>query len=718
MQFFPFAGLAVNIVKSVVEEIASGSGVDKTALKNAGSAASKKGESKKQSFEDVLERLGARNRKEESAGNGEKQRIAVDPRTGRVVLVNVDDEDGGEDGKDGEKLLLPELKQNGEAAGALLKARILKAAKENEKGSSSDDSGPAGDLKKALRALMSSGKAEFSPDKIKLTKEDFAALKSALAEFGLSEADIKAIGDKVESKAGLTWSAFASMLGKLVGKDVLAGAGKITQAQSRNLQNFFQKLGFTPQQSAALINDLKNGKFEKVWKEVSTRVAQAPENSTFVLDAGEIETLAEVMNLSDKARSRLVGLLSGAEGGRVGKPEMRLLAAVLSQEAAERGAGNVKNLETLREAVAAAFKLARDREAAMANASAEEDGKARTYKVLASESREADNRENGEKNDKPKEGEVASRWLGKSGDKDKAADSGKAEPKGRERAGSESDKSSGKMSNGDRGEGGLDAGKKVSEDKAKADRFESVRESRADKAEEPGAKGNEKGSADNNGKGTSADDKRAMQEFLLKIRRDAADEHSGANGKARFDPAAVADKAVQAAQAQNKAFEVLHQADQGPARQVLSQVQSGMLKAISGGRQQLTLRLNPPDLGKVHLMLQVTKNEVNAVIRADSHDSAKMIADQLAQLRSSLESQGLKVSRLEVQTQTQQQQQSQDQQYWQNAEQHNQAREQAQRAGLSGRWSRTRGGSEALAQEMHNPEETAINSRQGIDIFA
>jgi hypothetical protein len=68
--------------------------------------------------------------------------------------------------------------------------------------------------------------------------------------------------------------------------------------------------------------------------------------------------------------------------------------------------------------------------------------------------------------------------------------------------------------------------------------------------------------------------------------------------------------------------------------------------------------------------------------------------------------------------QTQAQNQNQQQNAWQGAEQHNQAREQARRAGLAGLWTRNRTGGEPLAQEMHNPDESAINSREGLDIFA
>jgi flagellar hook-length control protein FliK len=512
---------------------------------------------------------------------------------------------------------------------------------------------------------------------------------------------------------------FASALGKLVGENVLSGVREIGGEDAKHLQNFFQKLGFTPQKSASLIKDLKNGEYDKVWREAGARIARMPQGSSVEVKSAELKALSEVMNLSGKSEARLIGLLSGAAGGRIGKREMRLLVATLAQEAAEQGAGGVKKIEALREILAEAFKLARDREEAMKNSDAENDGRTRTYKVLAEESRKS--RESGRQSESggSREGEVASRWLndkggGKSADKaesaDKAADGEKGEAS--------------RARGGQRSEGAAAVKGKTSDgEKAEAERFTTLRESKSeaasnDKGESRSRSYGKDGKDGKDGKEPSADDKRAMREFLAKIGRENAENNAAGREGARIDPNAVADKAAQAAQAQNKAFEVLHQAEQGSPRHILRQVQTGMFRAVSAGRQQLTLRLDPPDLGKVHLMLQVTRNEVNAVIRAENPGAARMVADQLAQIKASLEAQGLRVGKLEVQTQTQQQNPNQQQFAWEGAEQHNQARENGQKSGFLGRWARGGKGGEALAREMQNPQEPARNSREGLDIFA
>ena len=86
------------------------------------------------------------------------------------------------------------------------------------------------------------------------------------------------------------------------------------------------------------------------------------------------------------------------------------------------------------------------------------------------------------------------------------------------------------------------------------------------------------------------------------------------------------------------------------SNQVFSQVETGILRNLQDGVKQLTLQLDPGDLGTLTLVLSVKEKEVSAVIRADNPETAKLIEDQLHKIRQSLENQGLKVENLEVQT--------------------------------------------------------------------
>ena len=85
-------------------------------------------------------------------------------------------------------------------------------------------------------------------------------------------------------------------------------------------------------------------------------------------------------------------------------------------------------------------------------------------------------------------------------------------------------------------------------------------------------------------------------------------------------------------------------------QEIFSQVEQGLLQSAQNGGQRLTLQLNPGELGQVTVVLSVHQGEVKATIRAENQDSADVLRAQLAELRTSLEAEGLKVKELDVQT--------------------------------------------------------------------
>jgi len=79
----------------------------------------------------------------------------------------------------------------------------------------------------------------------------------------------------------------------------------------------------------------------------------------------------------------------------------------------------------------------------------------------------------------------------------------------------------------------------------------------------------------------------------------------------------------------------------------LSRALNSAVKQNGGG---LTLRLTPPELGTVRINLQLQGASVSADFVAESEAGGRLLSRQLAQLRTALESQGLNVERLGVQT--------------------------------------------------------------------
>lgn len=100
-----------------------------------------------------------------------------------------------------------------------------------------------------------------------------------------------------------------------------------------------------------------------------------------------------------------------------------------------------------------------------------------------------------------------------------------------------------------------------------------------------------------------------------------------------------------AAQAQN-----LNTSVNAFRREIFAQVEQGILNGTQNGSNSLTLQLNPAELGQVTIILSVQQGEVKATIRADREESAGMLREQMAELKAALESEGLKVKELDVQT--------------------------------------------------------------------
>jgi len=134
--------------------------------------------------------------------------------------------------------------------------------------------------------------------------------------------------------------------------------------------------------------------------------------------------------------------------------------------------------------------------------------------------------------------------------------------------------------------------------------------------------------------------------------------------------------------------------------------------------KQLTLELTPDNLGKLNIMLTVKGKDVQAVIRADSPEAEKVLAENLQQIKQSLENQGLTVSKMEVRPGI-----SQDSnlgQQWAGADKHNQSqdrRDALERLRTSSLLADLAGGS-GLAQGMQNTGAEVKISQGGLDIVA
>ncbi len=150
-------------------------------------------------------------------------------------------------------------------------------------------------------------------------------------------------------------------------------------------------------------------------------------------------------------------------------------------------------------------------------------------------------------------------------------------------------------------------------------------------------------------------------------------------------------------------------------QEIYSQVQQGMLRQLSNGSHQITLRLDPVDLGQLTVMLTVKNGEVKALIRAENAETTAALSEQMAQLRASLEEQGLKVAQLDVETQLPQN--AFDKQ-WENTAQYNQEQEMREQARFMRLAQMRRDAGDTLAQDMHNEGMREEIAATGLHIIA
>lgn len=80
-----------------------------------------------------------------------------------------------------------------------------------------------------------------------------------------------------------------------------------------------------------------------------------------------------------------------------------------------------------------------------------------------------------------------------------------------------------------------------------------------------------------------------------------------------------------------------------------SRLKRGLANAVQQRGGVVTLRLTPPEMGTVRIQMQLTGTQVSATFHAESPSAQSLLTQQLAQLRTSLESQGMSVERLSVQ---------------------------------------------------------------------
>ncbi len=223
----------------------------------------------------------------------------------------------------------------------------------------------------------------------------------------------------------------------------------------------------------------------------------------------------------------------------------------------------------------------------------------------------------------------------------------------------------------------------------------------------------------------------AWRSFTSKVRADdttQANAAAGAQQSAQATATAFAAgkessleamaRSAQSVNAQQGKAELAQQAktvDKPLAPKVLDQVSEAMLKDLGQGRKQMTIQLDPENLGKAQVVLQVKGKEISALIQVEDSQTAAMLSSNMESLKKTLEDQGLTVQNLEVQAGLTS---NQEKQTAFSADQHNQAQERQELSRLFSQLRMMRDDGGDMAPDMQNMHMQAILADQGLHIVA
>lgn len=494
----------------------------------------------------------------------------------------------------------------------------------------------------------------------RMTKEDLDEVKDDLKEYGMSEEEIAELEDRVESEDGLTWGQFASVVA-----NKMADMRKVelSDDQKAKLNTFFGKFGFTRKESARLISQLENGDQAKVMRALQAKIDAMPQNKNLMIRKEEVEAFSAAMNFSKEFTSKI----KAAFGKNSLAKDVKEAFTQIRQELVEMDAKDEKLVMAVGKTFAKAM------------------GKQVKDTTIASDIKAAVDLKPRVGEDQPKsqlredmKEALNTRREAMSALQGKKVEERQVVP---EKTATEKDVFGNEVS------AKVEA-KKVASAKPEAQPSFAEREQAKHDSDE------------------------TWNNFFGKMSDDSGQGNLAGKIQAKAEGAEFSLKtglSEAAAKTQPQAWEKVS------APKVMKQVETAFLKTLKNGAKQLTIQLTPEKMGKLNVMLQVNGKEVNAVIKAENSETARMIADNLDVIKSSLENQGLKVEKLEVQAGLTG---GQDDRNLFNQQQHNLSRDREAMAAMRSHMKAMRGENAEVAQDVQSTVRQAIHADQGLYIIA
>jgi len=522
----------------------------------------------------------------------------------------------------------------------------------------------------------------------RMSREDFEKVKDDLKAYGLTDDEIKALEKKVASDQGMTWKEFVATLAE---KMEAARKAVLDDEHKETLANFFAKLGFSAEESETLMARLENGEQDRVMGELQARLAELPKARQLLLTKEEVVAFSSAMGFSGEFTAKLKEMF----GSGTTVKEMREAFTLIRQEMSDMSAKD----RALVRAVGKAFAQAMGEQS-------RESSSARDLDAAVDL--------------KPRVAEEAPKAEAKGPAHAKAQTPAQATGQPQVQTGAEArTKANADASVKDDTEAKAQARAEVREDfKEAVDTrrnnagTEAARKSSQPLPEKAAETRTDNGQGDprqDSGSDADAESNKAWNNFFGRLKDDSGTAASRTQVRAEtLEQALRTDVTDTASRTQSRAWEKVD------APRVMRQVENAVIRNLTNGTKQLTLQLTPENLGKLNIVLQVQGKEVNAVIRADNAESARIINENIEVIRNALEGQGLKVEKLDVQAGLTGNQDN----TWTGHDQHNLSREREIMAAMRRHMRAMRGDTGGEAAAGHSEPVHAPRTENGIHVIA
>ncbi|WP_035064274.1 flagellar hook-length control protein FliK [Nitratidesulfovibrio termitidis] len=529
-----------------------------------------------------------------------------------------------------------------------------------------------------------------APGQISLSYQDVIALRNQLEKSGVSPDRLERLTQMASTPGSYSLGQVISALRKDGPYANLNADGSTVTSLNGNqrldAKQFLQKIGMLPDEAEDMLAQMDAGNTDAVWKAVSSKLSSKTDGDAIDVNVEELEAMAKGLRLSPEVLAAMKTLFAGQTEISTTAAGLKSVLVPAGQEMAAREQADRNLASALGSALDPVLQAAKKSATRIEQSDRRSDRAAQRSEVLIRESAtgkgngsgvapalDAERHDGGSAN----AGKTRQSGLMHTGGSTQAHAGPLSDPRHAAQAGDAMQQNVPLHNGNGSNNGGANSQQaQVAQGNAQAQAFGLDKQS--------SQSGDGKGSAwqqDQHGRPASGGSSDPWAELLRKI--DVSPSLSGA-AQSMADASASASGAANAASAAQRQGQAL---TPYLSEQAAAQLERGILTSMQDGTRQLTMKLDPGELGNVTVTLSVRNGEVNATIRPDRTETAQALNDQLHVLRTALEQQGLKVDRLEVQTQLQDNSFSQA---WQDAAQHNANQEQQARSAERERYRRLR----------------------------